>query len=76
MIEPAAGEFQASGNIFRFEVRQFFKDLFLGETGGQQIEYIDDSNPHPADTRPPTTLSGVDRDPFHEFGDDRCLLNG
>lgn len=70
------GELQTSGNIFGFEIRQFFKDLLLGEAGCEQVEYVDDSNPHPADTGPPTTLSGVDGDPFHEFCHDGCLLNG
>ncbi len=67
MIESAAGKLQTGKNIFRFEVRQLFKDLLLGETGGQQIQHIDDSNPHPTDTGPSTTLLGVDRDSFNEF---------
>lgn len=73
MIKTAAGEFQTGGNIFRFKVRQFFKDLLLREISGQQIEDIDDSNSHPTDAGPPTTLCRVDRDAFDEFGHDGCL---
>lgn len=76
MIESAAGELQAGGNIFRFEVRQFFKDLLLGETRSQQIQHIDDSNPHSSDTGSPTTLLRVDRDAFNEFGHDAFLRMG
>lgn len=75
MIEAAAGELQTGKNIFRFEVRQLFKDLLLGETGGQQIQYIDDSNPHPTDTGTPTTLLRVDRDAFDKLGHAGCLLD-
>lgn len=74
MIEAATGELQTGGNIFRFEVRQFFKNLLLRETGGQQIQHIDDSNPHPTDTGSPTTLLRVDCDAFDEFGHDGCLM--
>ena|SRR6185437_8992664 len=74
MIESAAGELQAGGNIFRFKVRQFFKDLLLRESRSQQIEHIDDSNSHPTNTGSPTTLLRVDCDAFDEFGHDACLL--
>jgi len=73
VIESAAGELQTGGNIFCFKDRQFFKDLLLRETGGQQIEYIDDSNPHPTDTGTPTTLLRVDRDAFDKFGHAGCF---
>lgn len=76
MIKSAAGKLQAGGNIFRFEIRQFFKDLLLNKTGGKQVQHIDDSNPHPADTGPPATLRRVDRDTFDEFGHDGRFLNG
>lgn len=76
MIEPTAGKFQTGGNIFRLEVRQLFKNLLLRETGGQQIEYIDDSNPHPTDTGTPATLLRVHRDAFNEFAHDGCFLDG
>lgn len=75
MIESAAGELQARENIFRFQIWQFFKDLLLRETGGQQIEYIDDSNSHPPDARPSTTLSRVYCNPFNELGHDGCFPN-
>lgn len=29
MIKATAGEFRTGGNIFRFEIRQFLKDLLL-----------------------------------------------
>lgn len=76
MIEATAGEFQAGGNIFRFEIRQFFKNLLLRETRSQQIEYIDDSNSHSTDAGPPTTLCRVDCDALDEFGHAGCFLTG
>lgn len=76
MIESAAGELQASRNIFSFKVRQFLKDLLLRETGGQQIQHIDDADAHPTNTGPSTTLLGVDRDAFDEFGHDGGFRDG
>jgi len=76
MIESAAGEFQARRNIFCFEVRQFFKDLLLRETGGQQVQHVDDANAHPTDTGPSTTLLGVDRDSLDEFGHGKASWMG
>lgn len=76
MIEAADGELQAGGNIFRFEVRQFFKDLLLRESCSQQIEHIDNPNPHPTDTRTPATLLRVHRDALDKFAHDGCLLGG
>lgn len=68
MIEPTAGKFQTGGNIFRFEVRQLFKNLLLRKTSGQQIQHVDDSNAHPTDTGTSTTLLRVHRDTFDKFG--------
>ena len=74
MIESAPCELQTGGNIFRFKVRQLFKDLLLRETRGQQIEHIDDSNSHPTDAGSSATLLRVDRATFDEFSHDGCLL--
>lgn len=75
MIESPAGELQAGGNIFRFEVGQFFKDLLLRKTSSQQIQHVDNSNPHPTDTGASTTLLRVNRDAFDEFSHDGCFLD-
>lgn len=76
MIESAAGKLQAGGNIFRFEIRQFFKDLLLRETGGQQIQHVDDADAHPTNTGSSATLFGIDCDAFDEFSHGYCFLDG
>jgi hypothetical protein len=73
--ESAAGKLQASGNVFRFEIRQFFKDLLLRKTCGQQIQHVDDADAHPTNTGSSATLLGVDRDAFDEFRHGYCFLD-
>ncbi len=67
MIEPAAGEAKAGRNIFRFEIRQLFKDLLLSEACGEQAQDVDHLNPHSTDTRPPSTLCRIGSDSFDQF---------
>jgi hypothetical protein len=56
MIEAATGEPEASGDIRQLKIGQLTDDLFRRESGGEQIEDIDDANAHPADAGAPAAL--------------------
>ena len=68
MVEPATGKSQAGRNVFRFEIRQLFENLLLGESCSKQIENIDHPNPHSANAGPPPALLRIHRNTFDEFG--------
>lgn len=67
MVEPATGKSQAGRNVFRFEIRQLFENLLLGESCRQQIEDIDNTNPHAANAGPPPALLRIHRNALDEF---------
>jgi len=62
MIYPPAGEAETGCHVFRFEVRQFFKYLLVGQAGSQQIQDVADADTHPSDARPSATLFRVHGD--------------
>jgi hypothetical protein len=73
MIEPATCESKAGCDVLRFEVRQLLQHLGCGQAGGEQIQYIRNSNTHPANARPPTTLLGIDGDPLAQIAHHKIL---
>lgn len=50
MINALAGKLDAGGQILRFQIGQLRQNLFGGKACGEQIEDIDNTNPHAADT--------------------------
>ena len=61
MVEPPARKSQACANIFAFEIRHLFEDLFGRETARQQIQNVSDTDAHAADTGTSATLLWVHR---------------
>ena len=68
MVEPPAGVAQAGSNIFTLQIGKLPKDLFVGQSGRQQVQDIDDTNPHAANARASATLLGIDSDALVESG--------
>ena len=67
MIEALARIAQAVLNIFRFKVWKFFPNLSGRKPGCQQLQYVNDTNAHPAYAGLPAALFGVDSYPLSEF---------
>ena len=59
VVEAVGSQGQASPDIIRFQVRQFFDDLVSSQPGRQKVEHIDDANSHDATARLPSTLAWV-----------------
>jgi hypothetical protein len=60
MVNAPARVNHAGFHIVRFEIGQLFEDFFSGQTGSEQVQYIAHANPHPANTRTPAALLGID----------------
>ena len=75
MVEPPAGKSKAGRNVFRFEIRQLFQNLLLGESRGKQIENINHPNPHSANAGPPPALLRIHRNALDESGHVRTFLD-
>ena len=67
VIQPSAREPQARANVFGFEIRHLFDDLFSRESVRQEIEDIAHPDPHPTDAGTPTALLRVNRDAIHQL---------
>ena len=55
------------GDVGEFEIGKLGDDLRGGEPCGEQVEDINDANPHAAHAGPPPALVGIDGDPVHQF---------
>ena len=58
MINAAAGEHHASLEIVRFQVGHLRQNLRRIKPGGEQIQNVADTNPHPPHARPSAALPG------------------
>ena len=65
MVDPCPRVLDRGRDILGFEIRQLFQDLGNTQAGRQQVEHIDNPDPHPSDAGPAPALAGFHRDPFH-----------
>jgi hypothetical protein len=61
MVRLHRREFERGPDVFRLQVGKISKDFLLRHLGGEQVEDVLDADAHPADTRTPAALVGVDR---------------
>ena len=67
MIKLARGILKRRFQIVLFQVRHLFENLIRGKSGSEEIQYIDDTNPHAADARSPAALRSVYGNSIHQF---------
>lgn len=67
MVETSAGEPEASRDVCELEVRQFLDDLLGGKSGGEQVEDVNDTDPHPTYAGASPALVGVHGDAVHQL---------
>lgn len=66
MVETLAGKPQGSSNVYQIEIGQFFYHLLGGESVGEQVQDVTDSNPKAPDARPAAALLRVRGNPIGE----------
>lgn len=67
MTKALARVAQAGRDVFRFEVWEFFQNLSRRKPSCQQLQYVNDTDAHPAQTGLPAALLGVDGYSLSEF---------
>jgi hypothetical protein len=60
MVGLSRGVLEARLDIFSFQIRVIFKDLFLRHARGKQIKDAFDTDTHTTDARSAAALSGVE----------------
>lgn len=60
MVKPSAGVSQASRDVLSLEIRKLTENLLWREPGSQEVEDVNDANPHAADAGAAPALLGVD----------------
>ena len=64
MVGLSRGVLKARLDIFSFQIRIIFKDLFLLHARGEQIKNVFDADTHTADARSAAALFGVEGNPI------------
>ena len=62
MVQPFTGKAQAGTDILGFKIGMLSQDLFSSQVGGEQIQYVRNSNPHTPNTGASPALLGIYRD--------------
>src|SRR5204862_1176904 len=73
MIEPARGKAKRSLQVFGFEIRHFFQNLFSRQSCCEQIEHVADANAHSANARTSSALLGIFVDSFNNHGHEKSI---
>lgn len=67
MVETTGGK---SGNglyVLNLKIGELLENLGGGETGGEQIQHVNDPNSHATNARPSTTLLGIHSDSLSQI---------
>ena len=67
MIEVARRKPQAGRQVFRFEIRNFIKDLGSGQAGREEVEDVAHANTQSPHAGPAHTLLAVCRDSISDL---------
>jgi hypothetical protein len=67
MIQFAGSVLKGCFQVFAFEVRHFFQDLFGSETRRKEIENVNNANTHAANARSTATLVRIDCDSLQQL---------
>jgi hypothetical protein len=59
---------QAGMNVIELEIRQLFEHLLRAEAIRQQVQNVNDADPHAADAGASATLFGIHGDPLQKVG--------
>ena len=62
MVQPFTGKAQTGADILGFKIGMLGQNLFSSQVGGEQIQYVCNSNPHPSNTGASPALLGIYRD--------------
>lgn len=67
LIKPSTSEPEAGRDVGDLEVGQLINYLLGRKPVREQIEHVDDANPHAANARTASELFGIHRDAVHQF---------
>lgn len=67
MVESTARETEARSDVGELEVRELCDDLGRGKAGCEEVQHVDDANPHTAHAGTSSALVGIDGDPIHKL---------
>ena len=67
MIQFTGGVLQRCLNVFRLQIREFFKNLAVSQARSQEIKHIGHPHTQSANTRTAATLLRIDRDARVDF---------
>jgi hypothetical protein len=68
MVRLRSGEGQTGANIVVLEIRKIGKHFCLAHTGGEEIEYVLNSDTNAPDARTTAALVWIERDAIHSGG--------
>ena len=76
MIDPITRELQTGVDVLRLEFGIVCEDLIARHRGRQEVEHVDDADPHAANAGAAAALPWIDRDAIcevcHKSSQNRC----
>ena len=67
MVQTTTREAEACSDVLRLKIWQLFEHLRLRESGSEEVEDVDDPDPHPAHAGSSPALTGTDGDPIRNI---------